>query len=321
MMFESVKGTAPSFNVTGLGAISVDFMGLVDGWPESGAKKALSAISVQGGGLVATALVAVSRLGGRARFLGKLGRSQFAEQALLGLETEQVDTSLVVRDMSSEPIVAFVLSNTEDGQRNVFFSMHNTAYPSVSEMSDRSWLRETRVLLLDSVSGPSSVDFAALAKEAGVIVVLDLERVTPWTERLLETADHAVVPLEFAQDYTGKSENIEEMLSILMRRQEQSIIITVGERGAFGLHQGLLFHQPSFPVQVVDTTGCGDVFHGAYALAISQDEEPVGAAAFAAAAAALSARKLGGRAGIPEISEVQQLLLRSNTDLNLGKGT
>jgi sugar/nucleoside kinase (ribokinase family) len=98
------------------------------------------------------------------------------------------------------------------------------------------------------------------------------------------------------------------MLEGLRVEDRQIAIITRGSEGCSGLTREGCFHIPSYPVDAVDTTGCGDVFHGAYALMIAQGQSVIESAKFAAAAAALSAGKVGGRSGIPKLDEVHRLL-------------
>jgi sugar/nucleoside kinase (ribokinase family) len=126
-------------------------------------------------------------------------------------------------------------------------------------------------------------------------------------EEALSTADHIVVPREFAALHTGRIE-MRGMLEGLRKKLHQTVIITCGWDGCLCVVQGESCQMRCYAVEAIDTTGCGDVFHGAYALMIAQGKSVFEAARFASAAAALSTTELGGRKGIPTLKEVQRLV-------------
>ena len=295
-------------DVLGLGSVAVDFVGAVDSWPAKGAKKPLQEFSIHDGGLVATALVAAARLGGKVAYAGKLGYSEMAQRAIKALEKENIDTSLVVRTVNAEPIMSFVLSNSIDGQRNIFWSRQNVQYPFPSELSDKNWFDHTAVLLIDYEAGAACVEAAKIASEHNIPVVVDVERNDPHVADLLSVCSHVVVSDEFAAEFTGTSEP-EKIVKSLKANPHQTVVLTRGEKGCAVLTKSdEYFEAPAFKIEVVDTTGCGDVFHGAYALAIAQGREVKEAVRFAAAAAAVTATKIGGRDGIPTAQQLQSFI-------------
>ena len=294
-------------DVLGLGSVTVDFVGTLKTWPGRGAKEMLDSLTICDGGLVGTALVAAARLGGKITFAGKLGRSEMARRALEALRRESVDTSFVVETEDAEPIVAFILTNSNDGQRNIFWTRQNVVYPLPSEFPDRSWFRRIRVLLIDFESGPAGIEAAKIAKQYNIPVVIDVERNEPHVAEAMSVSSHIIVSEEFASGYTS-SDDIAEMLAALRSNPEQVVIVTKGENGCVGSSKEGEFELPAFAVDVVDTTGCGDTFHGAFALAIAKGQPVISAARFASGAAALCATQLGGRAGIPTAQQLEQFL-------------
>jgi sugar/nucleoside kinase (ribokinase family) len=295
-------------DVLGIGAVSVDFFGTTEGWPDPGGKQRLKSFSVEDGGLIGTALVAVARLGGRASFAGKLGFSEMAERAVGRLEQEGVDTSTLVRSYGAEPAVSVVISDVKAGQRTIFSSLQGVEFPRTSDLPDSLWsLDRTKVLLFDHVSGWAGIEVAKRARSVGIPVVIDAERTLEHIGAALAVSDHIVVPEGFAFAYTGR-EDLREAVVRLKRAEHQAVVVTRGADGCFGFSSEGFFQIPAFPVDPVDTTGCGDVFHGAYALSLAQSRSVVEAARFASAVAALSTRKLGGRRGIPNLEEVLCLL-------------
>ena len=299
------------FDVLGLGSVSVDFLGRLGTWPMKGCKQCLDDFSFRDGGLVGTALVAVARLGGKACFAGKLGTSPMATRAVENLRKEGVDTSYVIETEGAEPIIAFVLSSSSDGQRNIFFTRQWAQFPMPWELPDKKWYQRASVLLIDYDSVDAGVEAAKVANQHGVPVVIDVEGDIGYTAEALALSTYIIVSEDFARDYTH-ARDLRQMLESLRSRPEQTVIITRGENGCVGLTAEGAFELPAFKVDVVDTTGCGDVFHGAFALAISRNRPVMEAARFASAAAALCATKLGGREGIPTQKELE--LFMKNID-------
>jgi sulfofructose kinase len=296
-----------AIDVLGLGAVTVDFVATVPAWPDRGVKTMLDRLTICDGGLVGTALVAVSRLGGKAAFAGKLGRSEMAKRAVDALRQESVNTSFVIETKDAEPIVALILIDRAGGQRNIFWTRQNVQYPMPGEFPDRDWLKKTRVLLIDFESGQAGIEAARIARRHRIPVVIDVERDEPHVAEAMRVSSHIIVSEEFAGGYTG-CRHVTEMLAALQSDPEQVVIVTRGEKGCVGLSSAGDFALPAFQVDVVDTTGCGDTFHGAFALALARGQAVVPAARFASGAAALCATQLGGRAGIPTAAQLEQFL-------------
>ena len=296
-----------SIDVLGLGSVTVDFMGTATDWPGKGVKKMLDSFMICDGGLVGTALVASARLGGKVAFAGKLGRSEMARRALEALRRESVDTSFVVETENAEPIVSFILTDRTDGQRNIFWTRQNVQYPMPWEFPDKDWFRRIAVLLIDFESGFAGIEAAKTARQYNIPVVIDVEHNEPHVAEAMSVSSHIIVSEEFASSYTA-SGNVAEMLASPRSNPEQVVILTRGEKGCVGSSKEGEFELPAFTVDVVDTTGCGDTFHGAFALAIAKGQPVVSAARFASGAAALCATQLGGRAGIPTAQQLERFL-------------
>jgi sugar/nucleoside kinase (ribokinase family) len=299
--------TNKAIDVLGLGAVTVDFVGIVEAWPDRGVKRMLDRLTVCDGGLVGTALVAVARLGGKAAFAGKLGRSEMARRALDAFRRESVDTSFVSETQDAEPIVAFILIDRTSGQRNIFWTRQDVQYPMPGEFPQQDWSARARVLLIDFESGPAGIEAARIARRHNIPVVIDVERDETHVAEAMRVSSHIVVSEEFAGDYTGSS-NVAGMLKALRSDPTQAVIVTRGEKGCAGSCSEGDFALPAFKVDVVDTTGCGDTFHGAFALALARGQAVVPAARFASGAAALCATQVGGRAGIPTAEQLERFL-------------
>jgi sugar/nucleoside kinase (ribokinase family) len=300
-------GNSEYIDVLGFGIVTVDFLGVVDNWPSEGTKLPLQNFCIYDGGLTATALVAVSRLGGRACFAGKLGYSQMAERALCALADENVDCSLVIREQNAEPVISFVITTAQTGQRTILWSSQNVIYPCPDELPDKKWYERTRVLLFDHCSEQAGVEMARIARKHNIPVVIDVERETEYVSEAMAISSHVIVSENFAAKYTRES-NVSQMLRCLRTWPQQTVIITQGKSGCTGFSGQGEFHVPAIVVEAVDTTGCGDVFHGAYALAIARGKTVIQAARYASAVAAMCATKFGGRDGIPNQNDLNEFM-------------
>jgi sugar/nucleoside kinase (ribokinase family) len=180
-------------------------------------------------------------------------------------------------------------------------------------------IEQSRVLLVDRFGLPGMLRAARVARAADRAVVGDFESAqVKLLGSLLALVDHLIVPLQFAQSYTGRAD-AEEALQRLHSWPRPLTMATSGAQGALYLSgEGTgLRRQTAFRVRAVDTTGCGDVFHGAYAAALAQGLGLEVRLQMAAAAAALKATRAGGQAGIPTKPELRQFLASADVERGL----
>jgi sulfofructose kinase len=296
--------------VLGIGAVAIDDLVFVERYPEPNTKVAVQALQRQGGGLTGTAVVAAARLGARSAYCGVLGFDELSQFALCEFGKEGVDCSLVSRREGARPVHSVVIVIRPSGQRTVLCS-HDSVVAATSEDITEGLIRRCRVLLVDNSVGEGGRKAAALARGLGVPVVADFEPdAGPAAPDLMDLVDHLIVGMEFARLSTGECDPA-HMVQALASPSRVACVVTAGELGCwYSERGGGTHHVPAFSVPVVDTTGCGDVFHGAYAAGVARGESVPHALRFASAAAALKATRPGGRAGIPDREAVAQLLAR-----------
>jgi sulfofructose kinase len=296
------------WDVLGFGAIAVDDIFYVDHYPQIDEKVPIIRKQRQGGGNTATALVAVSRLGAKAAYCGVLGDDELSEYSLSELEREGVDISPTFRKNGARPFAAIVIVDTTHGKRSILFSNEGVTEPSVDDVTD-TLIGSCKVLFVDHQATSIGLHAARLAKKHQIPVVGDFEGAVH--SRLLEVislTDHLIVGEDFACKLTGEN-SVQDALRALSNSGRACCVVTAGEKGCwYSEFGGEVCFFPAFKVQVVDTTGCGDVFHGAYAAAISRGESAPRAIQVATAAAGLKATQSGGRAGIPNFSTVEEML-------------
>jgi sulfofructose kinase len=298
------------WDVVGFGVVSVDDLVYVDRYPPYGSKVQVQARQRQGGGLTGTALVAAARLGARAGYCGVLGDDELSRWTLEQFQREGVDCSAVLLQPGARPTQSVVLVELSTAQRTIFFSREGVVARPAEAMDD-ALIGGTRVLLVDHTNVEGGLAAVAAAHRHGVVVISDIEdERIPGISALIAGVDHLLASAEFGRRVTGQADPA-EMVRALARPERACCAITAGERGVWYAERGgPVRWQPALPVQVVDTTGCGDVFHGAYAACIARGEPVEQAMRVAAVAAALKATRLGGRAGIPSRATVEQFLDR-----------
>ncbi|BCR05238.1 ribokinase [Desulfuromonas versatilis] len=264
----------------------------------------------QGGGPVATALVTLARLGVSTEYLGVVGGDDIGEKIRAGLLAEGVGCAHLQVDPQGTSQFAFIAVEKTTGHRNIFWTRGGKR-PFSFTPAAREVIRRAAVLHLDGLEVEASLAAARFAREQGVPTVLDGGSFREGTAELLPFIDHLVVSEKFARQAFGEM-NPAAVLEALLKNGAQAVTVTLGAAGSHTLLRGgEPFHQPAFGVEAVDTTGCGDVFHGGYIYGVLQGWPLRETVRFAAACAALKTRALGGRTAIPRLEEVRSLLEQS----------
>ena len=290
--------------VVGLGQCSLDYLGRLSDFPVRDQKAELDEFLVQGGGPTATALVTLARLGIATAFLGRVGDDAAGETIRDGLLAEGVDCRGLLVDVGCTSQIAFCAVDVAAG-RTIFWH-RGSARPLETQDVDFEQIDSASVLLLDGLQVEASLAAAQYARQHRVTTILDGGSWREGSTELLPWIDHLVVSEKFAYQYAGK--NLKTALTDLATHGA-AVTITCGSKGSLSCAvDGSHFAMPAFPVLAVDTTGCGDVFHGGYIYGLLQDWSLPETVRFAAACAALKTRALGGRTAIPNRTEVETFL-------------
>ncbi len=292
--------------VTGIGQCCWDFLAMVDSYPPSDSKEEVLKWEEQGGGPVATALVALSRLGMECRFHGVIGDDGVGELVLGSLVNEGIDCQGVVVRPGTTSQRAFIVIEKGNANRTIFWQRPTGEPLSPAELPD-DYLDNSRFLLLDGLMADVSLAAARGASRHGIPVMLDAGRRRPGMAELARLCDYVVAGEQFAFDlgWDGKDESFASVASSI---GAPVVTVTCGVRGSLTWTGRGVIRQPAFPVPVVDTTGAGDVFHGGYVYGLLQGWELPSVLMFASAMAALKCARLGGRSGIPGLPQVLNFL-------------
>ncbi|MBM3852293.1 MAG: hypothetical protein FJ399_03965 [Verrucomicrobia bacterium] len=295
------------FDIIGLGFCSWDYVCAVPRVPLDGKVEIQRRLN-QGGGPAATATFAAQRLGGRTAFIGVVGDDDCGRGILQELRGGGVDVCGVAIRPGAESAVTFCWAEQETGGRSIAWGRGSAAPLQPAEV-DLAMVRASRALHLDGLQTAAALHAAAAARAAGVTVCLDAGTLVPRIEELIAQCDIVIAAEIFARRFCGTKEPEEAVLD-LHRRGPRLTAVTQGAKGSVGFDGKELVRVPAFPVEVVDTTGAGDVYHGAFLLRQLEGASLGEAMRFAAGAAALKCEALGGRTGIPTRDRLDEFLRR-----------
>ncbi|HEY9075983.1 MAG TPA: PfkB family carbohydrate kinase [Anaerolineaceae bacterium] len=297
-----------TWDLLAIGAVAVDDFLYLDHFPEPDTKAQILGRERQGGGLAGTALVAAARQGASAAYCGRLGEDELSKFTIAGLEKEGIDCSPVYLDVDACPIYSTVLVEQPTGQRTILFDRRGFKEPSPEQVTP-NLVRSAKMLFIDHTVIGAAIPAAHLAHSLGVPVIADLEKdEDPRIRTLLELVDHLVIGTEFGRQVTGLWDPA-DITTALNAPERACIVVTAGSQGCwYASSGGPVQHVPAFCVDAIDTTGCGDVFHGVYAAWLIHGAGIDLAIQAASAAAALKATCRGGQMGIPNRQRVEQFL-------------
>jgi len=294
------------FDVVGMGLNSVDFLCLVPEFPTPNSKMQMRQFSKQGGGQVATAMVALSRWGVKTKYVGKVGNDELGQFSLHSIRQKGVDISSVMTEPHATNQFAMIIVDGSTGERTILWSRDDRLMYREGELR-KDEVSFGKILHLDGHDIHAALQCTRWAKQEGITTVIDLDKVEPLTSELIKRIDFVITSARFPALYTGISDR-EKALIELQKHTPGFLCATLGHEGAMALVEGKVTYVEGLKVKTVDTTGAGDVFHGGFIYGLLQNWELEEILRFANAASALKCQDLGGRKGIPALEEVKRFL-------------
>ena len=262
------------WDILGLGVITVDDLIYVEEYPDSETKLEINTEIRQGGGLTATALVAASRMDTRVAYCAVLGENELSRFARQELENEGVDCTQIFIRAEARPIHSTIIVDLRNGHRTILYSTEGVTYPLPEDITD-DLINSCRVLFVDNYPAETAIHSIKIAKKHKIPVVADIEGNHPdsVTLELLKQADHLIIGKELGKRITGEIKPM-AIVKELIRNKHACCVVTAGDQGCWYSEQGgEIIHFPAYRIQAVDTTGCGDVFHGVYAASIAKRQK------------------------------------------------
>jgi len=298
-----VLGT--QWDVIGIGESSIDEVFRLPGVLGPNVKLPVSSRQIRYGGQVATTLATCASFGLRAALLGTTGDDDEVNGLRTTLDDRGVDTSLLIR----RPVPhrrAMVLVSEQTGDRAVLWERDARLALTPDEIP-RATIEGARLLHVDDVDVEAALVAARIACQAGIPVTSDIDRITDRTGELIAAVTVPIFAEHVPRALTGEADP-ERALRILRKTHSGLLCVTLGARGSMLLDGNQLYRVPAPSVRVVDATGAGDVFRGAFIYGLLRGDSPVDILRFANATAALSCTREGALDSVPTRREVEEFL-------------
>lgn len=293
--------------VVGLGQASVDYLGRIPRYPDEDEKVELEALEIQCGGPASTAMVTLSRLGIATAFIGSFSDDSFGSRIRRELDREGIDATYSKVTPGYRSQFAFIGVSPTHGKRTIFW--HPCTAPDVEKADiNLSKFPKARILHLDDLMIGADLEAARQAKDQGIQVVLDAGTFREGILEVIPLVDVLIASEHFHVPLLGPDKPLKETLLTLFEIGPKEVVITRGARGSVGWDGRLILAQKAFPISAIDTTGAGDVYHGAYIYGILQGWAMEEKMRFASAVSALKCQSVGARKGIPFLSEVTDFM-------------
>lgn len=300
-----------TLDILGLGSACVDDFLVMESFPERGMKIDVLSAQRQGGGLTGSALVAASRLGCKCGLVIRLGGDDISAFIRQSLTKEGIVLYEQPGGEGFAPYHSIIIVERGSGERTILCKPPHGVDPQTGA-AEFALLDAVKCLFVDYIYAPHFLSMVDKARAMGLPVVGDFEKTADRTLELMALVDHLIVPLHYAREVTGAATAAEAAEKLAAQPGRTLACVTDSERGCWFAENGGgadATHVPAFPVaRLVDTTGCGDVFHGAYAACLVQGYPPAECVRRAAAAAALKAGKVGAQQGSPFLAELEAFL-------------
>jgi sulfofructose kinase len=302
---DSASGRRPIVLCAGIAV--EDFIFKVERFPQPGEKAQASTLIATAGGCAANAAIAVSRLGGQARFTGPIGTDDASARFLAGLARDQVDASQVECVNGASISVSGILIDAT-GEK-LAATRRGERLGDARPRNPAALVADVDIVVADNRFPDFVRPILQAAIDRGIPAVLDGDRATTSDDALFAIATHVIFSAE-ALRATTRLDDLAAALAMIARVAPGFLAVTNGPDGVWWLENGRPRHLAAFPIAAVDTLGAGDTFHGAFALALAEGCDLDRAMRFAAAAAALKCTRFGGISGTPTRGDVDAFLAR-----------
>lgn len=300
--------------IVGVGACVMDTLINIASFPKEDTKFCATDIRVAGGGPVGTGLVAASKLGMDCVYLGVLSDDSGGAFLLKDFQRYCVNTDYIRIQTGGRSFTSCIWLSASTGSRTCVFDKGNLS-PLILSDRQKQEIRNADVLMVDGNELDAAIDAASIAKSTGTLVLYDAGGQYPNIEKLLCYTDILIPSEDFALGFT-KAKSAEAAAEILFARfKPKVIVITQGKSGGF-LYDGTTFTRyPVFPTSVVDSNGAGDVFHGAFAAAVTMGYDYFKCCVFASAVSSLKCQSVGARESTPDLASVKAFLAEQHIAL------
>ncbi|MHB8277056.1 MAG: carbohydrate kinase family protein, partial [Candidatus Humimicrobiaceae bacterium] len=291
-----------NFDAVGFGITTLDYICIVDKLASYQKNSEIKDVKFFGGGCVSTALVALNRLGGSSSLVTLLGDDWVGKEVLKGLKEEKIDCSGVEFRNDQLTTFSFIQVSGIQGKRAISY------YPGSGEKlkfneKAQEIIKKSKMLLLDGLLLYEDLEAAKFARKNNVKVMLDCNILNNGTRQLLPYIDYLITSESFLYDYSKIGDVTNALKKLNDDYKPEVLVTTLGRKGSVALINDEIKQVKIFDVRVKDTTGCGDVYHGAFLLGLLRKWDLIDIMTFATAVSSIKSMYYGGRQGIPDFEK------------------
>ncbi|MEM1294519.1 MAG: PfkB family carbohydrate kinase [Verrucomicrobiota bacterium] len=294
-------------DIVGIGVCTLDLLMRVEHFPDGEGVQRTNESTLQGGGPVSTALAAASVLGAKTALIDHLGddwRGELIQRELAGFGVGMEHAPHIPQTTSC---IASVWVRRRDGGRSIAFSAGSVPELTAEQLPD-GVVESAKILHTNGRHWDAMFEAAKRAKSAQTLVSFDggAHRFREVMREFIPLVDIAIVAREWAERFS-LTDDVVDAAAIIQQAGPGLVVITDGLAGSWIVPRGReSFHQPAFPIDnVIDTTGCGDVYHGAFLTGLARNWELAECARIASAMAALNTKGLGGRGNLASLADIR----------------
>jgi len=300
--------------IVGIGANVFDTLYRIPTYPAEDTKLRATQSKVSGGGPVGTGLVAAAKLGVQTAYLGVLADDHGGRFLKEDFEKYGVNTDLLQVKAGCRSFASSLWLCDDTATRTCVFDRGDLP-PLQLDAQQKQAVQNAQVLMVDGNELEAAVEAATLAKSCAAKVLYDCGGLYPGVERLLALTDIMIPSEEFALGHTGCDDAREAAKKLMQTYHPEVVVITQGKQGGLIYDGKTLSSYPAFPVTAVDTNGSGDVFHGAFAAAVTMGMAYPNCAVFSSAVSALKCTGMGARESVPDLETTKKFLKENGYEL------
>ncbi|MBE0660379.1 MAG: ribokinase [Bryobacteraceae bacterium] len=297
------------FDVVGVGLNATDTMILIPHMPSYGGKVPFLKDVLSPGGQVASAIVCCSMLGLKAKYIGTIGDDERGEIQMQSLLGTGVNLDHVQRRIGCPNQSAYILIDQTTGERTVFWSRPDCLRIDPEEITEDQ-ITSARLLHIDGHDTAAVAHAARIARANGIPVTVDVDTIYKGFENVLPFVDYLITSSEFPERWTGEADPFKALTLLQETYGMKVAAMTLGAHGALARFEGAYHYSPAFVVNCLDTTGAGDVFHGAFCYSVVQGYSLHESLEFSNAMAALNCTAMGARGRIAAQADARALMAR-----------
>ena len=300
--------------IVGIGANVFDTLYRLDAFPTEDTKQKAVSVTESGGGPCGTGLVTASKLGASCAYIGNCSDDSAGKFLCEDFEKYGVSTKFMRPVTDTVAFCSCIWLCDANASRTCVFN-RGTVPPTVIGQAETNAIATAEVLMVDGNDLDAAVEGAKIARNNGTLVLYDAGGCYEGVERLLAVTDILIPSEEFALGHTGEENAANAARKLWQMYSPKVIVITQGKEGGILFDGEKLLRYPAFPVDAVDTNGSGDVFHGAFAFALTRKLDYGQCCVFASAVSAIKCTQVGSRGGVPSYDETIAFLASRGVQL------